>query len=966
MCAVLLNLAFCLVNGSGVASAQPPTIASVTLEQEGVPIADPILTSLLKTVPGQPLSMSDVRETMTHLMSLDRYEDVQVYQESTAGGVRLRYVLVPLHPIDRIEYRGALGVSEGDLRQALTERFGSATVPGRTEDLQRRLTQFYRDHGYIRATVTPRIEQTHMPDRASLVFDIVAGPRSSIVSVDVDNVPEDERAALLAATEARVGRPYDGGELQRNLDRFQADLRARGYYEARATQFASFDTAGGARVSISLDRGPLVSVAVAGDPIPENERTRLVPIQAEASVDEDLLEDSSRGIEDYLKGRGYRDALVGYARSEDNGQLTITFTVTRGPRYLLDDVKVTGNTAVSTADVLRALQFKAGAPFVQNTVDAAVGDIRNTYRARGFTRTDIRTSPSVLPREGGAGDERHVELAVTVNEGTLTRIGSIAIEGNTVLSEAQLRSMMTAVSGRPFNELEVAADRDRIDLEYRNRGYDTVVVEPRVALVEGNTRADLRFVISEGPQIFVDQVIILGNRRTSVETISRELTLHTGEPLGYTAMLESQQHLAALGLFRRIQITPLTHPGEPRRDIIVQVDEAPPTTLDYGGGIEGGVRLRPTGENGAAEERFEFAPRGFFGVGRRNLWGKNRAVNLFTRVSLRSRDIVLSDAGVRLLTPAPGSGYGLNEYRVLGTYREPKIFNSRLDVLLTGILDQAIRSSFNFRTREARAEVGLRVSNAYSVAGRYSFEHTKLFDERFTEAEKPIIDRLFPRVRLSKFSTSVIRDTRDDVLYPNKGTFAVADGEIAARALGSQVGFAKTFVQGFAYLPLKTPRRMILALGARLGAAHAFKLSRTTPTGTADDVLLPASERFFAGGDTTVRGFSLDRLGDARTISTSGFPTGGNGEIVLNAELRVSVLGMRAEAVGFVDAGNIFQRATDLNLGDLRPAVGFGGRYRSPVGPIRVDLGFNLNRKELVPGTLERGYVLHISLGQAF
>ncbi len=129
---------------------------------------------------------------------------------------------------------------------------------------------------------------------------------------------------------------------------------------------------------------------------------------------------------------------------------------------------------------------------------------------------------------------------------------------------------------------------------------------------------------------------------------------------------------------------------------------------------------------------------------------------------------------------------------------------------------------------------------------------------------------------------------------------------------------------------------------------------------------LPASVRFFAGGDTTVRGFSLDRLGDARTISPSGFPTGGNSEVVLNAELRVSVLGRRAEVVGFLDAGSVFPRATDLNITKLRSAAGFGFRYRSPVGPIRVDLGFNLDRRELVPGQLERANVLHISLGQAF
>ena len=128
---------------------------------------------------------------------------------------------------------------------------------------------------------------------------------------------------------------------------------------------------------------------------------------------------------------------------------------------------------------------------------------------------------------------------------------------------------------------------------------------------------------------------------------------------------------------------------------------------------------------------------------------------------------------------------------------------------------------------------------------------------------------------------------------------------------------------------------------------------------------VPASERFFAGGDSTVRGFVLDRLGTEDTLNDQGFPTGGNGLVVLNAELRTPYwkgLG----GVGFLDAGNVFRRASDVSLADLRPAPGFGLRYRSPLGPLRVDFGFNLDRRMLASGTRERGTVFHISLGQAF
>ena len=233
-------------------------------------------------------------------------------------------------------------------------------------------------------------------------------------------------------------------------------------------------------------------------------------------------------------------------------------------------------------------------------------------------------------------------------------------------------------------------------------------------------------------------------------------------------------------------------------------------------------------------------------------------------------------------------------------------------------------------------------------------------------------------MRLSTFAGSFIRDARDDVLDTAKGTLFVVDSDVAARAVGSEVGYVKTYVQGRTFYRLPSARRTVVALAGRLGAAHGFPRSvpRVDASGVAVlddsgapiiDIVqdLPASERFFAGGDTTVRGFALDRLGDASTISDTGFPKGGNGVIVLNGELRVAVT-KRIQGVGFLDAGNVVARASDIDLFNLRTAAGFGIRIGSPVGPIRLDLGFKLDRRELSPGRLERRSIWHISLGQAF
>ncbi|MGH9347376.1 MAG: POTRA domain-containing protein [Vicinamibacterales bacterium] len=964
----------------GVAAAGAQTsdfiglpVTEVRIEQEGQAVADRLLRGLIGTTVGEPLSMRDVRETIDHLYGLGRFDDIQVIPERSGAGVRLTYVLVPRHAVQAVEFRGRLGLPEQDLRQAMTERFGALPSAARVNEVARALVDLYRQRGFVGATVEPRVEELHDPDRAVITFTMDAGTRAPIQRVEIEGLEGPDRVGLLSEVEARPGRPYDSVALQRRLARYESDLRGRGYYEARATHRADFTPGGQAVVTISVDRGPRVSVAFAGDPLPQEVREELVPLRREGSVEEDLLEDAERGIEEYLHGRGYRDADVRHTRAQKGDELVITFTVSRGSRHVLDRVEIRGNRAVPAEELRKLVPAETGEPFVETAVDRGVDAITQTYRARGFTRARVEPLASVLPRPAGSlgAADRRVELVLTVDEGPRTVIGSIVLQGNTVFSEGQIRELMATTPGRPYSEVEVAQDRDRLQLQYLNLGYEGAVVTPQVTLSDGDTHAEVRFSISEGPQVLVDHIIIIGNRRTSTETIERALLLEPGEPLGYAARIESQQRLAALGLFRRFRITDLRHGSEPRRDILVEVEEAPPTTVGYGGGFEVVNRLRPTGPDRQAEERLELAPRGFVEVGRRNLFGKNRSVNLFARVGLKTRDADVD-------APVQESDYGFNEYRVVTAYREPRVFDTPVDVLVTGTLDQAIRSSFNFRSRELRGEAGLRLAQRYGISGRYSFEQNELFDERFTEEDKPLIDRLFPEVRLSKVSLSVFRDTRNDALDPDRGTFLSADNDLAARALGSEVGFVKTFLQAATFRRLPAERRVVVRLRGIVGLAQGFErpveqvdddgLPIVGPDGRPVTVFvedLPASERFFAGGDTSVRGFSLDRLGTAQTITPSGFPRGGNGLLVLNGEVLVNV--WRAlDVVGFLDGGNVFPRVADMDVTDLRAAAGFGLRYRSPVGPVRIDLGFNLEPRELVRGSLERRSVLHVSLGQAF
>lgn len=948
-------------------------VTGVRLVSEGTPVTDPAVAALVETRAGVPLSMADVRETITHLFSLGRFQNIEVEAlDAPGGGVSLQYTLTPLHSVQRVDFSGQLGLSRGLLRNAVVERFGASPPVGRATDVARTLQQLYEDHGYYHATVHPLTTERHDPDRTLLDFDIVAGPRATIASVDVLGDPLLPRPAFLGRLDAAPGDPYERVALQEKLSEYVQRLRRRGRYAAVGTHRADVSADGtSARVTIEIQPGPPVAVRFEGDPVPQERVQEFVPIQREGSVDEDLLEDSVRRIASYLNQQGYWKANITYREDESPSQLAIVFTVRKGLLYRVADpgVEIRGATAIRPEDLRPLVKIAPRELFVSSRLDAAAAAIGDVYRRRGFASVKVDSAANEL-NPAGSG-EGLVNPVIVIAEGPRTRIGQVRISGNATVPETEVRSTISVKPGNPYYEPQLLTDREAVLGRFLDEGFATASVQVVPAFNEDRTMADVTFQIKEGPRTLVDHVLIVGNTRTRTRVIERELTLRPGQPLGAADLAESRRRLSALGLFRRVQITPVTHGSAERRDVLVTVEEAPATSVDFGGGLEASKRLR-TGTGGVAEERYEFAPRGFFDVGRRNLGGRNRTLNLYTRVSLRPSDAPQDPE-------RDGSGFGFSEYRVVTTYREPRTFGSN-DVTVTGALEQGIRSSFNFVRKGVNAEVLRRLSPAIRVNGRYTFNTTRTFDERLSPEDQATIDRLFPHVRLSLFSGAVARDTRDDLLDPGAGTFTSAEASIAARALGGQVGFVKTYLQGFWFRRLPGSRRVVFATRAAAGLADGFPRLATgvdengNPT-TALVEDLPASERFFAGGDTTIRGFALDTVGippkgtspadvEKATISPSGFPKGGNAVLILNGELRIP-LGRGLGAAVFVDGGNVFNRVTDFSLGELRGATGFGVRYRSPIGPIRVDVGFKMDRRVL-GGRLEPRRAIHFSIGQAF
>lgn len=943
------------------------SIASVRLLIEGRETSDTALARAILTRVGQPLSMPAVRESITHLFSLGRFTDVQVDATAVEGNrVALRYELSPVHPVTKIEFAGGLdapGVDTGRLRKALVDRYGASPSLGRTTELVTAVEAALSERGYLHSIVKSRAILAHRPDRATLVLTVDPGPRTLVGDIDVVGPPSVSRSDLLGRLGLAKGAAYQRSELDARVERYITERRKAGYYEAKLSVAArTTDDERTAHLTLTVTAGSHVRVLFTGDSLPADKRAELVPIESEGSVDEDLLEDSTNRIETYLRDQGYRMAKAPHTREELDGELRITFSVRRGPAYRVSRVEISGNASVPLSEFDAALRLRDGQPFTESKLEADVATIENLYHRRGFAGAKAQVAEEPQPVAANDGFMPLV-VRIVVNEGPQTLVASIRVQGNASVPEPVLTRELGLQPGRPYFDAQLVLDRDAIQLHYVNLGYLGATVDVNPNLSGDRTRAELLFAVREGPRVFVEHILIVGNLRTSSEAVEHELQIKSGDPLSAEARVESQRRLMALGLFRRVQINELRTGDETIRDLLVTVEESPASTIAYGGGVEGRLRVVRSEENpGFATERLEFAPRGSFEIGQRNFFGKNRSVNLFTSVSLHPKDspAFLDQSNT---TPTGTGGFGFVEYRVLGQYREPKVFGASADALITGTIEQQIRSSFNFSRRGAAAEVARKVTREIGASVSYQIQRTRLFDVSVSESDRRLIDRLFPEVRLSSISSSVIHDTRNDQVEPGSGYYVSGNLQIAGRRIGSEVGFLKTYSRAQLFRTLPRARRTVLAGNLQLGLARGF-LRETTTNGltlTVED--LPASERFFAGGDTTIRGFALDTVGTPKTLQ-DGFPLGGNAMVILNAEARVPVLGGLG-VVGFFDTGNVFARVADVDLTELRSAVGVGLRYRSPVGPLRLDVGFKVHPQEIA-GRRERPWVVHISFGQAF
>ncbi len=940
-------------------------IAAIRLMIDDREVKDAEVARTLETAVGHPLTAEAVRQSIVRLMAIARFDDVAVDAEMEASGVVLTYVLAPAHPIRVIRFRGDLGLSEKQLRTAVAERYTASPPLSRVREIADMLEATCRNRGFLNATVRPVTEVSHSPDQTTLTFEMAAGPQARVLSAAIEGAPDGNAALVRSTLGIESGARFDRVALDEAVGRYLKALRAANFLEARVdTDFKYAESREQVDVTVRMVRGPRVTVVFRGDALPEKRRTEIVAQLQQAALDQDVLENGELSIEDELRGRGYRDADAQVTRETGReGGLQVVFTVTQGPRYRVGAVDVVGCEQVARSSIQPVLHVVPGQPFVEARVNGDAAAVRALYRQQGFRAAEV--TPGVEP---AGGDPTQLVVKFAVTEGPRTLIGDVVFEHASAIPRATLQAAVQSRTDAPYYQPYIDADRDAVEYQYQALGYQeaTVTVPPEFSA--DGTRFTLRFVVNEGPQSLIDHVLIAGNERTKVETIEREAGLKPGMALSFVTLTDAQRRLSAMGLFRKIQVSPVTQGPGNRHDVLVIVEEAPVHSIGYGGGLEGAYVLKTNAATGLPESRFDIAPRGFFEIGRRNLWGKNRSLNLFVRGALRTSETFNTDQAPPG-SVQEGSTAGINEYRILAAYREPLFMGLPFDFTATVNVDQAIRSTFDFNRKQVFAEVRHRFGSSVGVAGRYSLSENRIFNARIDPESALDVDKLFPQVRLSAFSGSIARSTRDDAFDPTRGMLLSFDATLAARAIGSEVGFAKGFWQAFVYRQVPKLGGAVVAGGVRVGLANGFTQAVEEPDGsvTVIDQEIPAAERFFSGGDTSVRGFALDQLGSASVLDQNGVSNGGNGLLVFNAELRVPI-GQKKSFGGvvFVDTGNVFATMGDIDLAQLRTAVGFGVRWKSPIGPLRLDFAWKLDPITFDNGVRENGFAWYVTIGQAF
>ncbi|MBI5408972.1 MAG: outer membrane protein assembly factor BamA [Nitrospirae bacterium] len=714
----------------------------------------------------------------------------------------------------------------------------------------------------------------------------------------INTVVIDEALRLHIRTSE--GDIFDRDTVERDLKRLKDYLKDEGYFNPVIGPYA-YDNG---NLVIPVDKGKKLELNFKGNSVIGAKKLRKeTPFFEYESADDEAVQEAIDRIRNLYYAEGYYYAQIAAGVQSEEDAIEIDFVIFEGEKVLLTKISFEG-ISISPDAIKGIIQLEEGKPYDENLLTASKDTIIRFYGALGYLRTEIRSVEKAFRKDGG-----EVELKFDVVEGPQTKIKEVRISGNEDIPADEIQKALQIHEGDPYNAVDLGDARYRALSLYGRHGYmdARVSVESRI----NEEGAFIIFNITENRPSVLGKLIISGNRKTKAKIIEREFTVKEGETSDYEEQLRTKQRLYMLGIFNEVSIDMLEPDREEEnrivRDMLVSVKEGKPGSVELSLGFAD----------------YEGA-RGALDISYNNLGGYNRQIGLRTEISAVKKRYTLS-------------------------FREPWLFNQR-NLPFNAFLTKEDTRSVNLDTKEVLYELdkmslvlavekeiekGLKAGLSYE----YSFVDTK------DVAPGVILSREDSgTLGIGSVSPSLFYDTRDDPFDPSRGSLNGVVVKLASTALLSETEFIKGTFQSSWFIPL--PKKIVFAFSLRGGAGYSYDNIKE----------LPLVERFFLGGRTTVRGYTNDTLGPK---AEDGTPTGGNIFALTNAEFRIP-LGKGFGLVTFLDAGNVWQLAENIEA-ELKYTTGAGLRYKTPVGPIRIDYGHKMNKE---PD--ESSGEVHFSFGHAF
>lgn len=914
---------------------------------------------------GEPLTRENLHAAMQALFATGRFSDIQAEVErAETAGVRVRFATTANFFVGIVTIQGvSANPSANQLASATRLQLGELYTPQKITHGLEGIQRMMQENGFHQSRATVSEQRDEQQHQINMTFHMIPGRRAVIGDITLQGDAGYSVDQIKAIGRLKSGDPVFANRITRALQRIrrryqkqnrllaQVEVANRTYQSDRNTVDYVF----------KVERGPVVQIAAEGFKLTQRLLKKLVPIYEEGAVDDDLLNEGRRNIQNHLQTLGYFDVAVSVTQHStlDGKSVQIVYSINPGDRHKLAAIRISGNKFFSDELIRSRMQEQsAGRVFShgrysEELLKEDVGLIQSIYQSSGFRQAAV--SSTLLSNY--QGDPSKLAIQITVNEGPQTRVAWVRIEGGYTLPAEQLPEISTAEE-QGFDESSLADDRDKILSKYFDNGFPNASVDVAFVPVEsaGNRpRVGVTFSIHEGEQFFVDRVFLDGLHYTRPGVARHEMKVQPGAPLSQQAMLESQRRLYDLGLFKQVD-TAIQNPEgtEPRKNVLVTTREAERYTFDYGVGFEfqtgqpSAGANQPLGTTGVS-------PRISFGVSRINVGGRHQTLTMKTNLSnLQQRGLV--------------------------NYEFPKVLNRELRFSATAFYDNTVDVS-TFTSQ--RLEGTLQVSQVlYKVSDRELTTMTYRFSYRRVEASNiEVTSNLIPllskptRVGMPNFL--YIRNRRDNDLESTRGNYTTIEGGVASASFGSEADFSRFLAKNSSYHTFfrkrATGQGFVFARSTTVGIENPFGSTVLLDPGASvpiGDSLIPLPERFYSGGGNSHRGFGLNQAGPRDPFT--GFPVGGSAVFLNSLEMRFPNVRVPylEDNVGFTvfhDMGNVFARPQEMlpslarfhqpnqdfcfnyathlqcNYNYASHAIGLGVRYQTPIGPLRFDFGYNLN-----------------------